>query len=77
MVQSRAAKLGAQPVVGKTQGAVTPSVHLGVPRSLSVTPGRGVGIRQQLGWNKVLWDRGLGDLGAKGRIQGLSVTLQS
>ena len=34
-------------------GAVTPSVHLGVPKSLAVTPGRGVGLRQQLGWKKV------------------------
>ena len=37
-----------------TPGAVTPSVHLGVPESLSVTPGPGEGIRQQLGWKKVL-----------------------
>ena len=33
--------------------AVTASLHLGVPHSLSVTPGHGKGIRQQLGWRKV------------------------
>ena len=38
----------------KALGAVTPSVHLGVPKSLAATPGRGKGLRQQLGWKKVL-----------------------
>ena len=37
----------------KARGAVTPSVHLGVPKSLAVTPGHGKGLRQQLGWKKV------------------------
>ena len=32
--------------------ATTPSIHLGVPDSLSVTPGNG-GIWQQLGWSTV------------------------
>ena len=31
----------------------SPSVHMGVLDSLSVTPGHGVGIWQQLGWRKV------------------------
>ena len=44
----------------RAQGAVTPSVHRGVPKSLSVMPGRGEGIRQELGWKKVCgtaWSR--------------------
>ena len=44
---------GRRPITRETQGAVTPSVHLGVPDALSVTPGPGMSIRQQLGWKKV------------------------
>ena len=44
---------GRRLVAKVTKGAVTPSVHLGVPKSLAVTPGRGLGLRQQLGWKKV------------------------
>ena len=38
---------------GGRRGAVTPYIHLGVRKSLSVTPGRGKGLRQQLGWMNV------------------------
>ena len=44
---------GRRPITRETQGAVTPSVHLGVPDALSVTPVPGMSIRQQLGWKKV------------------------
>ena len=37
---------------GKKRRATTLSIHLGVPNSLSVTPGNG-GIWQQLGWSTV------------------------
>ena len=57
---------GRRTVTSKTLDAVTPTIHLGVPESLSVTPGRGKGLRQQLGWKKVLGDRYFGNLGAKG-----------
>ena len=63
----RTAGSGRGPVVGSSpgrrtgslsktrmaQGAVTPSAHLGVPLSLSVTPGPRGRMRQQLGWEKV------------------------
>ena len=44
---------GSLPKARSVQGAVTPSFHLGVPKSLPVTPACGEGIRQQLGWRKV------------------------
>ena len=62
-----------QPVVGKAQGAVTPSVHLGVPDSLSVTPGRGEGIRQQLGWKKVCGTADSGIWVLKGESRGYAL----
>ena len=61
---ARTAGLVRGPVVGSKPGrrssargknkAVTPSVHLGVQEYLSVTPGPGEVLRQQLGWKKVL-----------------------
>ena len=39
--------------VPEAQGAVTPSLHPGVPGTRSVSPGRGLGIRQSMGWMKV------------------------
>ena len=62
-----------QPVVGKTQRAVTPSVHLGVPKSLAVTPGRGKGVRQQLGWRKVLETARSGIWVLKGESRGYAL----
>ena len=46
-------------------GAVTPSLHPEVPGTRFASPGRGLGIRQSMGWTKVC-DRTVGDLGAKG-----------
>ena len=34
-------------------GAVTPSLHLEVPETQFVSPGRGLGIRESMGWTKV------------------------
>ena len=34
-------------------GVVTPSLHLEVPDTRFVSPGRGLGIRQSMGWTKV------------------------
>ena len=48
------------------RGAVTPSVHLGVPKSLAVTPGRGKGLRATTWLEEGVWDRTLGDLVVKG-----------
>ena len=53
MVPVQGGRPGALLEAKEVQGGVTPSVHLGVPKSLSVTPGRGEGVRQQLGWRKV------------------------
>ena len=57
----------------KALGAVTPSVHLGVPVSLSVTPGRGEGIRQQLGWKKVCGTEDSGIWVLKGESRGYAL----
>ena len=46
-------------------GAVTPSLHPEVPDTQFVSPGRGMGIRQSMGWTKVCGTARL-DLGAKG-----------
>ena len=35
------------------EGAVTPSLHPEVPDTQYVSPGRGLGIRQSMGWTKV------------------------
>ena len=35
------------------EGAVTPSLHPEVPDTKFVSPGRGLGIRQWMGWTKV------------------------
>ena len=35
------------------EGAVTPSLHLEVPDTQFVSPGRGLGIRQSMGWTNV------------------------
>ena len=42
---------------------MTPSVHLGVPESFAVTPGRGRGIGQHLGWEDGVWVREFGGSG--------------
>ena len=45
-----------QPGTGTRQvrrGAVTPSLHLEVPDTRFASPGRGLGIRQSMGWTKV------------------------
>ena len=47
---------GRQPGTGTRrvrEGAVTPSLHPEVPDSLFVSPGRGLDIRQSMGWTKV------------------------
>ena len=47
---------GRQPGTGTRKvrgGAVTPSLHPEVPDTQFVSPGRGVGIRQPMGWMKV------------------------
>ena len=47
---------GRQPGTGTrrvTGGAVTPSLHPEVPGIQFVSPGRGLGIRQAMGWSKV------------------------
>ena len=59
--------------VQKALGAVTPSVHLGVPKSLSVTPGRGLGLRQQLGWKKVCGTAQSGIWVLKGESRGYAL----
>ena len=56
-----------------TQGAVTPSVHLGVPKSLAVTPGRGFGLRQRLGWKKVCGTAQSGIWVLKGESRGYAL----
>ena len=40
--------------------AVTPSIHLKVPDSQFVPPGRGLGLRQSMGWRRCAAPRGLG-----------------
>ena len=48
--------LGRHPGTGtrrSREGAVTPSLHPEVPDTQIVTPGRGLGIRQSMGWTKV------------------------
>ena len=77
------AEAGVWPVVGSSpgpravtqrmHGAATPSVHLGVPESLSVTPGRGKGLRQQLGWKKVLGTADSGIWVLKGESRGYAL----
>ena len=57
----------------KALGAVTPSVHLGVPRSLAVTPGHGLGPRQQLGWKKVCGTAKSGIWVLKGESRGYAL----
>ena len=57
----------------KALGAVTPSVHLGVPKSLAFTPGRGKGLRQQLGWKKVLGNAHSGIWVLKGESRGYAL----
>ena len=47
---------GRQPGTGTRQvrgGAVTPSLHQEVPDTRFTSPGRGLGIRQSMGWTKV------------------------
>ena len=47
---------GRQPGTGTKQvrrGAVTPSLHPEVPDTRFTSPGRGLGIRQSMGWTKV------------------------
>ena len=71
------------PVVGSSPGrrsgtskalrAVTPSVHLGVPESLAVTPGRGKRLRQQLGWKKVCGTANSGIWVLKGESRGYAL----
>ena len=41
-------------------GAVTPSLHPEVPDAQVVSPGRGMGIRQSMGWTKVCGTARLG-----------------
>ena len=64
---------GRRGVTKETLGAVTPSVHLGVPESLFVTPGRGKGLRQQLGWKKVLGTADSGIWVLKGESRGYTL----
>ena len=48
--------LGQQPGTGTRQvrgGAVTPSLHPEVPDTRFASPGRGLGIRQSMGWTRV------------------------
>ena len=48
--------LGRQPGTGtmrRREGAVTPSLHPEVPGTRFASPGRGLGIRQSMGWTKV------------------------
>ena len=47
-------------------GVDTPSLHPEVPGIQFVSPGRGLGIRQSMGWTKVCGHRTIGGLGAKG-----------
>ena len=44
---------------------VTPSAHPEVLDIQFVSPGRGVDIRQSTGWERGVWHRTVGDLGAK------------
>ena len=79
----RAAGCVRGPVVGSSPGrrlvakvtkrAVTPSVYLGVPKSLAVTPGRGLGLRQQLGWKKVCGTARSGIWVLKGESRGYAL----
>ena len=58
-----------QPGTGTRQvkgGAVTPSLHPKVPDTRFASPGRGLGIKQSMGWTKVCSTARSGDLGAKG-----------
>ena len=64
---------GRRTAARQAQGAVTPAVHLGVPVSPSVTPGRGEGIRQQLGWKKVLGTADSGIWVLKGESRGYTL----
>ena len=58
------------------EGAVTPSLHPEVPGiSIRVTWIQALRIRQSMGWTKGVWDRTVGDLGAKGYRQELVCSL--
>ena len=53
--------------------AVTLSIHLESPVSQFVSPGRGLGIRQSMGWRKVCGAAGSGIWVPKGDIRGRMV----